>query len=42
MLEGVFNSNLIVEGVSYIKLCQAHNLLNTQVKANMIAEYQVV
>ena len=42
MLEGVFNSKLIIEGVSYVELCRAYNLLNAQVKASVIAEYQVV
>ena len=42
MPEGVFNSKLIIEGISCVKPCQAHNLLNAQVKASVIAEYQVV
>ena len=42
MLEGVFNSKLIIEGVSYVELYWAYNLLNAQVKASVITKYQVV
>ena len=40
MLEGIFNLKLIIKGVSCVKLYQAYNLLNAQVKASVIAEYQ--
>ena len=42
MLEGVFNLKLIIEGVSCVEPYQAYNLLNAQVKASVITEYQVV
>ena len=40
--EGVFNSKLIIKGVSCVEPSRAYNLLNAQVKASKIAEYQVV